>query len=343
LRPQPSRPEAKPEPTRLELSAPAKLNLGLRVLGRRPDGYHQLESLFVPIDLADEVEVEVVRGGPPARACDVRIDLNVSAGAEDPVGTSLDGVPADARNLTVIAARAFLQRAIPTRQAADGLGVRCVRIRLRKRIPVGAGLGGGSSDAGAVLRALTRLLPEGPSGAELARVALEVGADVPFFLDPRPAVVTGIGDEVAAAEGLPPLSLLLANPGVGVSTAEVYAAYDSMLSDTASAEPALTTPDPAPTLRLPSTPSAAGPGTAGDALSRLPACRNDLEAAAIRLCPPLASLRNRMHSLGATRLGMSGSGATLYGVYASAADASRALEAASFEPPIWARVARSLG
>jgi 4-diphosphocytidyl-2-C-methyl-D-erythritol kinase len=342
LRPPPSRPEAKPESACLELSAPAKLNLGLRVLGRRPDGYHRLESLFVPIDLADDVGVEVERGGPPARASDIRIDLNVSAGAEDPVGTSLEGMPADARNLTVIAARAFLQRAVATLRAVDGPGVRCVRIRLRKRIPVGAGLGGGSSDAGAVLRALTRLLPEGPSGAELARVALEVGADVPFFLDPRPAMVTGIGDEVTPTDVVSPLFLLLANPGASVSTADVFAAYDSMVPDTASAAPALTTPDPAPTLRPPATPGP-GLGAVGDALSRLPACGNDLEAAAIRLCPPLASLRKRMHSLGAARVGMSGSGATLYGIFASEADASAALEAAGFEPSIWARVARSLG
>ena len=336
MRPLASRPEPVPEPARLELSAPAKLNLGLRVLGKRPDGYHLLESLFVPIDLADDVEVEVERHERGRHSGDATIDLKVSAGErvsadeQEPAWPSSEAVPADGRNLAVIAAAAFLRQAVasPRGPLAEGeAGVRSVRIQLRKRIPAGAGLGGGSSDAGAVLRALSRLVPEGPSGTDLERIALEVGADVPFFLDPRPALVTGIGEKVQPTDGLPPLSLLLANPGLCVSTAEVFAVYD-----------ALTAPKPGSTLRPPSK-----LGADRDALTRLQACENDLEAAAIRLCPPLARLRNRIHGLGATRVGMSGSGATVYGVFANVAEARAALKSAAFEPPIWARVTRSLG
>lgn len=330
MRAQPSHPEAASEPARLALSTPAKLNLGLRVLGRRPDGYHRLESLFVPIDLADDVEIEVERGRLPGGARDVRIDFELSVDAEEPAGTAPDAVPSDSRNLAVVAAREFLQRAAAKTPNRDGAGVCRVRIRLRKRIPVGAGLGGGSSDAAAVLRALSQLVSEGPSGPELFRVALEVGADVPFFLDPRPALVTGIGEEVTPVEGFPEQPILLANPGLCISTAEVYAAYDAMAD-----------PNPASTPR-----AAPGASASREALARLYACGNDLEAAAVRLCPPLARLRSRLHDLGAARVGMSGSGATMYGIFASEVEARNAQEAwegAGFEPPVWVRLVRSLG
>jgi 4-diphosphocytidyl-2-C-methyl-D-erythritol kinase len=350
LRAQPSHPEAASEPARLALSTPAKLNLGLRVLGRRPDGYHRLESLFVPIDLADDIEIEVERGRLPEGARDARIDFELSVDAAESAGTAAGAVPTDGRNLAVVAAREFLQQAAAATPSCEGAGVCRVRIRLRKRIPVGAGLGGGSSDAGAVLRALSQLVSEGPSGPELFRVALEVGADVPFFLDPRPALVTGIGDEVTPVEGFPEQSILLANPGLGLSTAEVYAAYDRMADATANeeattasaaAEPALTTPNPASKPR-----PASSASSSRDALARLYACGNDLEAAAVRLCPPLARLRSRLHDLGAARVGMSGSGATMYGIFASdveARNAQEAWECAGFEPPAWVRLVRSLG
>ncbi len=145
------------------LLAPAKLNLGLRVIGRRPDGYHLIESLFVPIDLADEVTVSCAES---ARA-GVAFELL----GEDGLGS----VPADATNLAAEAARRFL---------ADAGFDRAVELTLRKRIPAGAGLGGGSSDAGAVLRALSQAC--GVPAASLSELALGLGADVPYFLDPLP-------------------------------------------------------------------------------------------------------------------------------------------------------------
>lgn len=142
---------------RLRLDAPAKLNLHLEILSRRADGFHELETVFQALELADEVEVEVHPGGS-----------GIALTCDDP------GIPSDSGNLAWRAAEAF---------CADGVaGEVAVRIALAKRIPHGAGLGGGSSDAAAVLRALHRLLPGVRSPAALAVMAAELGSDVPFFL-----------------------------------------------------------------------------------------------------------------------------------------------------------------
>ncbi len=277
------------------LSAPAKVNLGLRITGRRRDGYHELESLFVPLDLADRVELEV---GPPAAG---------SGGS--PVTLQVEGagpeVPRGPDNLAARAAEAFLE--------ASGAS-RAVRIRLTKRIPAAAGLGGGSSDAGAVLRGLARRLPRALAPGALAEVALRLGADVPYFLDPRPAWVRGIGERIEPCPGVPSLALLLVNPGAPLETRSVFEAFDAL---------------------APGAPSrAAEPGRPG-----LPPVRNDLEPAAVRLCPPIARLRERLRRLGAEAVGLSGSGPTVFGVFPDRGSAERALARAGFEAPIWARVA----
>jgi 4-diphosphocytidyl-2-C-methyl-D-erythritol kinase len=304
------------------LAAPAKLNLGLRIVGRRDDGYHRLESLFVPLELADDVGIETAGDAPG-------VVLEVESGAP--------GVPSDERNLAVRAARAFLE--------ASGSAEVSVRIRLRKRIPVAAGLGGGSSDAAAVLRGLAELVPAGPQGPALAEVALTIGADVPFFLDPRPALVGGIGDRIELLDGLRPLWAVLANPGLEVSTAEVFRLYDAL----GGVPGGLTPHDPRSTMPAVSEPQAlAGPqalfGSGGDleVLARLPGLSNDLEAAAIRLCPAVARLRDRMCAQGALVAGMSGSGATVYGVFETEVDAQNALGGAGFESPIWTCVTKFL-
>ncbi len=151
--------------------APAKVNLGLRITGQRPDGNHELESVFLPLDLGDEVELEVA----PARLSSVALTLHPGP---------VEGVPGDASNLAYRAAEAFLE--VAGRAGCTG----SVRIRLHKRIPAAAGLGGGSSDAGVVLRSLARLFPAALSAKALGELALDLGADVPFFLDPRPARVS---------------------------------------------------------------------------------------------------------------------------------------------------------
>lgn len=291
--------------------APAKINLGLRVTGVREDGYHELESLFLPLDLADDVEVEL-RDQPG-------VALELEGAAPD--------VPGDARNLAVRAAAAFLE--------AAGLEAG-VRIRLHKQIPSGAGLGGGSSDAAAVLRALEGLRPGRLAPERLAELALGLGADVPWFLDPRPAAVSGIGERIEPVKGFPRLALLLLNPGIPVSTAEVYRARDA-LAGSLTASPPGSTMRPLAVLR-----------EAGGRIDRVDAAElgawvaNDLEAAARRLCPPIARLRARLRDAGALAVGLSGSGPTLYGIFPDRTAAGRAETEAGFREPLWSRVAETL-
>jgi 4-diphosphocytidyl-2-C-methyl-D-erythritol kinase len=290
--------------------APAKLNLGLRIVGRRPDGYHELESLFVPIDLADELEL----------ACEDRVDG--PSEVELALSGADAGVPADAGNLAVRAARAFLD--------AAGLRAR-VQIALAKRIPAAAGLGGGSSDAGAVLRALARRFP-GALGAEgLGELALRLGADVPFFLDPRPALLSGIGERRAPLSGqLPALDVVLANPGHPVPTARVFAAYAAGATRHG------------PVGRLEEQLAAALAGPAEGVAGRLGALvANDLEAAAETVCPALAPVRAALRGAGALAVGLSGSGGTFYGIFATPDAAEAALAGLCLAPPAWVRLARS--
>lgn len=293
------------------VEAPAKINLGLRIRGRRGDGYHELESVFLPLDLADEVRVEACAGE------------GVSLALEGDAA----GVPRGDANLALRAACAFAE-------AAD-LG-EALAVRLTKRIPAAAGLGGGSSDAAAVLRALAALRPGRVAPERLRALALGLGADVPFFLDPRPAWVRGIGERIEPVAGLPPLPLLLVNPGLPLPTAEVYRAFDALA-------PALTPEDPTPRMRALQALRESGGDVrrvAREALADL--VWNDLEPAATRLCPPVARLRARLDELGALAVGLSGSGPTLYGVFPDRGAADRAAGAAGLPAGAWVRVARTL-
>lgn len=284
----------------LRVLAPAKINLGLRVVGRRPDGYHEIDSLFLPLDLADELFIAA------QEADAARVELEVDGDA-----------PADPSNLAVRAAHAFVQA------AARPLHV---RIRLVKHTPAASGLGGGSSDAAAVLRTLDERWPGRISTSELVALAAGLGADVPFFLDPRPAQVGGIGERIEPVAGVASLALVLANPGQAVSTAEVYAGYDAM--ELRSAPP----PPPLPDLRDPA--AVAGP------LTRV--MHNDLEAAAVRACPAIAPVERALEAAGAVAVGLSGSGATAYGVFPDLAVAARAAESLKLPAPGWTRVASTL-
>src|SRR5271156_2844511 len=179
-----------------ELLAPAKINLFLRITGRRPDGYHELDSLFLPISLFDRIVIETA----DARASAVSIRCNWAE------------MPVDSSNLAMRAAQLFMAEA--------GLSAR-VEIDLHKEIPAGAGLGGGSSDAGAVLRAMASMYGFDDQPA-LRRLALKLGADVPFFLDPRPARVGGVGERIRYLGVTCRMHLVIGVPPVAVPTAEIY-------------------------------------------------------------------------------------------------------------------------
>jgi 4-diphosphocytidyl-2-C-methyl-D-erythritol kinase len=296
---------------RLAAPACAKINFGLALVGRRPDGYHELQSVFVPLDLADDLQLELA----PSAGAEVTLAVESEAGF--PGGA----IPTDDRNLAVRAGRAFLER--------SGLAF-SLAIRLSKRIPVAAGLGGGSSDAGAVLRALDEAFPEAIDPGTLAGIALELGADVPFFLDPRPAWVGGIGERIEALPVWPEFALVLLNPGIPLSTAEVFRATDVL-------QPALTPPGAAPTLRSLREIAGIVASNRPDALASL--LSNDLLPAAVRLCPPVARLQERLRHAGASMVGMSGSGPTVFGVFGNADEAHEAVERMQTVAPIWARVA----
>jgi 4-diphosphocytidyl-2-C-methyl-D-erythritol kinase len=358
------------------VETPAKLNLGLRLTGVREDGYHLLESVFAPIELFDRLTVEVLPG--PHQ---IELEVTTAEGADLP--PALSGVTAGPGNLAHRAAEAFCK--------ARGLEIH-VRMRLEKSIPAAAGMGGGSSDAAAVLTGLARLT--GGSEAGLEAIALGLGADIPFFLAPQTSLVTGIGEIITPLEGLPNTDLVIANPGISLDTAAVYQAADAMGS-------ALTAPKPGSTMRAfsrlchqigdprdtqdpiqaarsvhldPHARSAEASGLRlGASRLHLGASRlrdswgqllvNDLEPAACRLCPPVGRLLAAMREVGAVGAGMTGSGATVFGVFESkqrAAEAAAALvrpdrvdgraqrdidreRASSKGDAAWVRVSRLLG
>jgi 4-diphosphocytidyl-2-C-methyl-D-erythritol kinase len=182
----------------ISLTAPAKINLSLRILGKRPDGFHELETLLAPIGLADTIEVSHGTGHGITLTCN------------DPE------LPTDSNNLCVKAAEAF--------RVATGLD-HGIAITLLKRIPHGAGLGGGSSDAAAVLKGLNELFDEPLVNEELHQIAASLGSDVPFFLTSGPAWCRGRGEILEEATAPPKRNLLLIKPPFPVPTAWAYKKY----------------------------------------------------------------------------------------------------------------------
>jgi 4-diphosphocytidyl-2-C-methyl-D-erythritol kinase len=270
--------------------APAKVNLTLRVLGRRPDGYHDLESLVAFARVGDRLDF--APGG--ALALDVRGPYAAAAGNL-------------ADNLVLKAARE-LQRLIG--------GLVLGRFALAKELPVAAGLGGGSADAAAALRLIARANGLAPDDPRLLAAARATGADVPVCLDPRPRVMRGVGELLSAPLDLPPLPAVLVNPGVPLATKDVFAAF-------AAAPPASATAFNATQASLASVEAV---------LAALADGRNDLEPAAIALCPAVADVLAALAATPGCRLArMSGSGATCFGLYPgepAAEAAARSIEAA---------------
>ncbi len=260
-------------------AAPAKINLYLHVTGRRGDGYHLLDSLVAFAELADTVTVR------PA----------------DTLGMSLDGpfsgaVGAGDGNLAVRAARALAEAAETPAK---------VHINLTQRLPVAAGVGGGSADAAATLKALCALWSIPPGRVDLAALGQALGADVPVCLAGRGAFVGGVGERITPGPDLPAAGLLLVNPGVALGTREVFEARRGAFSRAARFSDV--------------------PGDAAALAALLGRRRNDLTAPATALCPAIGDALATLAATPGCRLArMSGSGATCFGLFDDAGAARRA-------------------
>jgi 4-diphosphocytidyl-2-C-methyl-D-erythritol kinase len=281
---------------RLVEHAPAKVNLTLAVLGRRADGYHLLDSLVVFADAGDRLTL--TPGGP--LSLQVR---GVTAQEAGPVESNL-----------VFKAATALATVIPN--------LKLGRFTLDKRLPVAAGLGGGSSDAAAALRLLARANGLKLHDKRLLKVAGGVGADVPVCVDPRPRRMRGIGEKLSAPLAIPKLAAVLVNPGVAVPTKDVFAllGLDPGVAKRAGRARAL-------------------PRDRGDLIEFLAGEHNDLEPAAIKLQPVIARVLTALRKQDGCELArMSGSGATCFGLFASSrAAAAAARHLAAAQPRWWVK------
>jgi 4-diphosphocytidyl-2-C-methyl-D-erythritol kinase len=261
----------------VDVRAPAKINLRLEVIGRRRDGYHEILTWIYPVTLEDDLILERVS----------RPSITLT--------TSSPRLPIDQRNLAFQAAALFLRETgVP-----DG-----VHITITKRIPVAAGLGGGSSNAAAVLRAMNELWGMRLEQQHLMHLGAQLGSDVPFFVFGRPAVMGGRGEDLVRV--LPPVKIwiLLVNPGRPLSTRRVYEAGNWGLTRHSRNTTILQHPQDPETLR--------------DFL------RNDLETPAIDLMPVVAVIRQRLRDVGARGVLMSGSGPSVFGIFEQEEEARQA-------------------
>jgi 4-diphosphocytidyl-2-C-methyl-D-erythritol kinase len=300
-------------------NAPAKINLTLRVTGRRPDGYHEIESLVAFAGVADGLSFT------PGRILALAVSGPTAAAS---------GKIAD--NLVLKAAHALAERVA---------GLKLGRFVLSKRLPVAAGLGGGSSDAAAALRLLARANRLARDDPRLMQAARATGADVTVCLDPRPRLMRGVGDSLSDPLQLPRLPAVLANPGVALSTKDVFGALRLALSAPNARGPAPSAADdgragvPHYLSHVGQARHAAGEGR-GSELAALVAAlamdRNDLEQAAIALQPVIAEVLAALRQLQGCRLArMSGSGATCFGLFETARAASAAARKLRAEHPAW--------
>jgi 4-diphosphocytidyl-2-C-methyl-D-erythritol kinase len=270
--------------TAIDTFAHAKLNLSLRVLARETTGYHQIETLFCALELADEIAISRTSGG---------VSLAVDPPTDQP-GAAPDLGPIEA-NLAYRAAALFMQEAPLDRG---------VHIRLVKRIPVGAGLGGGSSDAAAVLRALNELRSTPIPAQALLDLGARLGSDVPFFITGAPlALAWGRGERIAPLPPLAPAAVVLAIPPERVATADAYAAF-------------------------------AADGAPSPMVVRMPAswsdianlAHNDFEATVFSWHPRLGAVRAMLEDAGAYVARLTGTGSVVFGLFADAAGAAAAAD-----------------
>jgi 4-diphosphocytidyl-2-C-methyl-D-erythritol kinase len=275
-------------------TAPAKVNLTLAVLGRRADGYHLLDSLVVFAAEADRLTLSP--GGP--------LSLVVR-------GTTADAAGPVESNLVFKAAQAL---------AAEIPSLKLGRFMLDKRLPVAAGLGGGSSDAAAALRLLARANRLKLSDRRLLKAAEKVGADVPVCIDPRPRRMRGIGERLSAPLLTPKLAAVLVNPGVAVPTRDVFALLGRKPGGAV--------------IRAPR--ARALPADHDALIELLAAGRNDLERPAIKLQPVISRVLEALRRESGCELArMSGSGATCFGLFSSTRAAAKAARNLAAAQPSW--------
>lgn len=272
------------------VEAPAKINLFLHVTGRRADGYHLLQSLVAFAGVHDRIEV--------------RPDEGLTLEIDGPFAAALD---AGGENLVVRAARALAAEA----------GIRPnARIRLHKALPVAAGIGGGSADAAAALRALSALWRLSVPADRLRAIALALGADVPACLYGRPAIVRGIGERISPAPALPEVPTVLVNPMVPLPTAQVFAAREGPFSAPMSFD--------------------AGAADVMALAEALSGARNDLAPSARRIRPEIDAALDAIRAAPSCLMArLSGSGPTCFGLFSSEKTASEAAERIAGSRPGW--------
>jgi 4-diphosphocytidyl-2-C-methyl-D-erythritol kinase len=263
--------------------APAKINLALHVTGSRPDGFHLIESLAVFTQVGDRVIV--------AAASEDSFSTSGPFGAE---------IPLDGGNL-VVRARDVSRAAFPA------LARSSVSISVEKNLPIASGIGGGSSDAAATLRALVRYWRIETDVDALCGLGLRLGADLPMCLASRPLIARGIGEKIEPLIAFPALHMVLVNPGVAVSTPDVFRALESRENPGLSSLPSFDRPF-------------------GDVCGWLAATRNDLQAPAMSIVPVISEALEALESAGAGFARMSGSGATCFGLFETAGAAARATD-----------------
>ena len=283
-----------------EAFAPAKVNLFLHVGAPGADGYHPLSSLMAFADVGDRLRLEDGAPGSGLRLA-LEGEFAPELAGDDPAG-----------NLVLRAVRALLVHVgVPEPDA---------RLVLDKALPVAAGLGGGSSDAGAALRLTREAYARSLDDVALEALAAGLGADGPACLHARPLLGTGRGDVLRPAPGLPPLHAVLVNPRVACPTGPVYRAYDRAVADGGAAPP----------------PLPARWETVDALLAALAGARNDLEAPAAALVPAVAEVIGALRARPEVALArLSGSGATAFGLCRSAAEAASAAAALRAARPGW--------
>jgi len=276
-----------PEPT-LTLPAFAKINLGLRVLGKRPDGYHELDTVFQTISLHDTITLTVTNSPQIVLSCDDR------------------SLSTDAENLIYRAAQALQFRFAPDRGA---------RLRLEKRIPALAGLGGGSSDGAVALLGLAYLWQVDAKVEELSEMARSLGADVPFFFVGGTARGTGTGNEMAPLPDIPDKCLLVIKPNASVSTSDAYRSLNARSLTTVEAKTILS--------------SSECSEISGSFDSE--ALRNDFEPVVFELEPEITRAKVALMNVGAEAALLAGSGSAVFGIFDNEDAQKRAIQAIELE------------